>query len=222
LEGQSNSVKNITIHSTGLENSSRPVCISKVNEAYRIYKDLIIYYGVTNLIDFITAHSIGSFDDLQKALPQTPVRLQWANIGGQLLPVNSVQTIVQKIKDGSIQSWEEVHQLYEENGDLYSEQKLQHAYSSLLELLKAEVLDPGCFKKLLFRALDIKEWTVKTIYESRAKDYQNEFRKMIYGNEKEMNVVVGNLEDNVFINQQKQEYVRFRASVENIIRVFEL
>jgi hypothetical protein len=222
LEDQSNPIKNIIIHHAGFENSSRPVCISKVSEAYRIYKDLIVYYGVTNLIDFIAAHSIRSFDDLQKVLPEKAVRLQWANTGGQLLPVNSLQTILQKIKDGAIQSWEEIHQLYEENGEIYSEQKLQHAHASLLELLKIEKLDARVFKKLLFHALDIKEWMVKIIYDSRAKDYQNEFRKMVYGNEEEMEVVTGKLEDNVFINQQKEEFVRFRSSIENITDLFKL
>jgi hypothetical protein len=222
LEDQSNPIKNITVHNAGFENSSRPVCISKVSEAYRIYKDLIVYYGVTNLIDFIAAHPIRSFDDLQKALPEKAVRLQWANTGGQLLPANSLQNILQKIKNGAIQSWEEVHQVYEENGEIYSEQKLQHAYTSLLELLKIEKLDAPVFKKLLFQALDIKEWMVKIIYDSRAKDYQNEFRKMVYGNEEEMEIVTGKLEDNVFINQQKEEFVRFRSSVEDIIDLFKL
>jgi hypothetical protein len=222
LEDQSNTVKNISIIQSEFENSSRPVYISKVNEAYRIYKNLVAYYGVTNLIDFINTHSIASFDELLKAFPDKPVRLQWANIGGQLLPVNSLQGLLHKIKDNLIQSWEEVHQQYEENSTKYSEQKAQHAYACLLELLKIEKLDAADFKKLLLLALDIKEWMVKNIYDSRAKDYQNEFRKMVYDNEEEMAVVVGKLEDNVFINQQKEEFTTFKTSVENIISLFKL
>jgi hypothetical protein len=148
--------------------------------------------------------------------------MQWTNIGGQLLPVDSLHGLLHKIKDNFIQSWEEVHQLYEENGNLYSEQKLQHAYASLLELQGTEKLDRAEFKKLLLQTLEIKKWMVKNIHDSRAKDYQNEFRKMVYDNEKEMAVVVGKLEDNVFINQQKEELERFKASVENIIGVFKL
>jgi len=63
---------------------------------------------------------------------------------------------------------------------------------------------------------------VQNIYDSRAKDFQNEFRKMVYGNEKEMEVIVGRLEDNVFISQQKEEFAQFRNSVENIITLFRL
>jgi hypothetical protein len=222
LEDQQDAIKTIIVNNSGFENNSRPVCICKVNEAYRIYRDLIVYYGITNILQLINAYSINSFDELTKALPDTPARLQWINIGGQLLPVNSLQTVLQKIKNNSIQSWKEIHDFYEENGRAYSEQKLQHAYASLLELLKLGKLTGEDFKKLLYRALDIKEWMVKNIYDSRAKDYQNPFKKIVYDNEEEMEEIVGRLEDNVFINQQKEEFIRFRSSVERTISLFHL
>jgi hypothetical protein len=222
LEKQPNAVKNITIHNSGFENSSRAVCICKVNEAYRIYKDLVIYYGITNLINFINSHSIGSFDELIKALPQQPARLHWANVGGQLLPVDVLNAALQDIKSNSLQSWDELHAFYEENGKVYDEQRLAHAYASLLELLKIKKLENSLFKELLSRAIAIKEWMVKNIYSSRAKDYQIEFRKMVYNSKEEMEVVSGRLEDNVFINQQKEELKQFKCSVEKIVNLFRL
>src|SRR5215203_5657299 len=222
LENQPDGIKNITISNSGFENSSRPVCISKVGEAYRIYKDLIVFYGITNIIEFIQSRSIKSFDQLSKDLPVKPERLEWINIGGQLLPVSSLQTVINDIKNNSIKSWNEVHSFYQENGDLYVQQKLQHAYASLLELICVEKLDHSCFKTLLIRTLKVKEWMVKNIYDSRAKDFQNAFRKMVFANDKEMEVVIGNVDDNVFINQQKEELTRFRQSVETIIDLFKL
>jgi hypothetical protein len=222
LEDPSNTTGSITISNSGFENSSRPVCISKVNEAYRIYKDLVIYYGITNLIDFISSHSVNSFHELIKALPKHPVRLQWVNIGGQLLPANSLNTVLQDIKSNTIQSWDELHKVYEGSGKIYGEQKLQHACASLLELLKIEKLEASLFKDLLLKAQNIKEWMVKIIYDSRAKDYQSGFRKMVYGSEEEMEVVTGRLEDNVFINQQREELKEFKCSVEKIISLFRL
>ncbi|HTM91078.1 MAG TPA: DUF4954 family protein, partial [Flavisolibacter sp.] len=213
LEDPSNSIRNITLINSGFENNSRPVCISKVNEAYHIYKDLVVYYGVTNLIEFVNSHSINSFDELISALPEKTVRLQWANIGGQLLPEDFLNTVLQDIKKNSIQSWDELHRFYEESGKAYSKLKFRHAYASLLELLNIEKLDASRFKELLSQTLNIKEWMVKTIYDSRAKDYQSEFRKMVYGSEEEMEVVTGRFEDNVFINHQKEELKQFKSSV---------
>jgi signal peptidase I len=164
LEDPSNLIRSITISNSGFENHLRPVCISKVNEAYRIYKDLIVYYGMIHLIEFVNSHSINSFDELIRALPEKAARLQWANIGGQLLPEDYLNTVLQEIKSGSIQSWDELHQFYEENGKVYGKLKFRHAYASLLEILKIEKLDASRFKELLFQTLNIKEWMVKTIY----------------------------------------------------------
>lgn len=222
LEDPSTNIKNIIVNNSGFENSNRPVCIAKVSEVYRIYKQLVVYYGITNILEFVNLHSIHSFGDLAMALPAKPLRLQWTNVGGQLLQVNSLQTIIHRIKDNSVQNWDEVHAWYEENASVYSEQKLEHAYASLLEILKVEKLDAPCFKKLLAQALSSKEWMVKNIYDSRAKDYHNEFRKMVYDNEKEMETVVGKLDDNVFVNQQKEEFVKFKSSIEKVIRQFNL
>jgi hypothetical protein len=222
LEDPSNLIRSITISNSGFENNSRPVCISKVNEAYHIYKDLVVCYGMIHLIEFINSHSINSFDELIRALPEKTVRLQWANIGGQLLPEDSLNTVLQDIRKNSIQSWDELHQFYEESGKAYGKLKFRHAFASLLELLRIEKLDASRFKELLSQTLNIKEWMVKTIYDSRAKDYQSEFRKMVYGSDEEMEVVTGKFEDNVFINQQKEELKQFKSSVEKIIRLFKL
>ncbi|MGZ3939955.1 MAG: DUF4954 family protein, partial [Flavisolibacter sp.] len=222
LEDKGNTIKSITVDNSGFENSSRPLSLAKVGEAYRIYKDLVLYYSVSNLISFINAQSIASFDQLTSALPAKAVRQQWTNVGGQLVPTDNLKTFLEKTRDSSIKSWDDVHQFYGESGKVYNEQKIQHAYASLLELMNVDKLDGAFFKKVLARTLEIKEWMVKNIYESRAKDYQNEFRKMVYGNEEEMEVVTGKLEDNVFINQQKEELKAFTASIENIINRFGL
>ena len=70
LEDPSNTIKNITAYNTELENAPRAVCISKVKEAYKIYKELVVYYGITNLIEFINTHSVSSFDELTRFCPK--------------------------------------------------------------------------------------------------------------------------------------------------------
>ena len=72
------------------------------------------------------------------------------------------------------------------------------------------------FSSFLQQAVQTKTWMVANIYDSRAKDYQNEFRKMIYDNDTEMDSVIGKLEDNVFINQQQKELEAFQNKVSEI------
>jgi hypothetical protein len=62
----------------------------------------------------------------------------------------------------------------------------------------------------------------KGIYTSRAKDYDNPFRKMVYETTKEMNAVVGKLEDNIFIQQQMKELEEIKIRVKALIKKMKL
>ncbi|MBK9569068.1 MAG: DUF4954 family protein [Chitinophagaceae bacterium] len=206
----------------GFENSQRKVQLVKVPEAYILYKELIRYYGVTQLIAFIGQRYISSWQKLLKSLPKKPVRNNWKNIGGQLVPETSVSTLIRNIRSGKINSWDEIHEFYNRKSHVYAAEKFQHAFASLLEVLK---LSPRKFTRKIFYSLleqtvITKEWMVKNIYQSRAKDYENPFRKMVYDNQPEMDKVMGSLADNDFIKQQQEELAAFRSQVTHILNTF--
>jgi hypothetical protein len=58
----------------------------------------------------------------------------------------------------------------------------------------------------------------KSIFDSRAKDYSNPFRKMVYDNNEEMNKVLGRLEDNSFIQHQLADLELMKKQVKLIIK----
>lgn len=62
-------------------------------------------------------------------------------------------------------------------------------------------------------AIVIKEKMAEAIYASRAKDYNNPFRKMVYESELEMEKVLGRLDENSFIQQQAKEVQAFKNKV---------
>jgi len=97
---------------------------------------------------------------------------------------------------------------------------LHHAYTSLLEILliTPRQFTADFFIQLLQDALLTRTWMCKGIYESRAKDYSNPFRKMVYETTEEMNRVVGSLEDNSFIQQQTGELEIFKKQVKLVIK----
>ena len=107
---------------------------------------------------------------------------------------------------------------------LYPDQKLQHAFASLLEILNITPgsFDKNIFKSLLQQSLATREWMVKGIYNSRAKDYHNPFRKMVYETKKEMDKVTGSLDDNSFIKQQVSEMKAYREKVKTLSKKFKL
>ena len=61
--------------------------------------------------------------------------------------------------------------------------------------------------------LELKKDITDRIKATRAKDYSNQFRKMVYLNDDEMNVVIGKLDDNSFINTQQTQ---LNQIIENI------
>ena len=225
---------NAEIWGTGMENCDRKIQLVKLPRAYRLFKELITYYGTSQLVQFILQENISSFAALVPALGQ-PLRTtslrsaerrrsKWMNIGGQLIPEKAVKTLIRNIHSGKLDGWDGVHAFYKEYSDQYGELKRQHAFASLLEIkkLKPEKFTRKVFHQLLREAIATKEWMTRNIYESRAKDYQNEFRKMVYDNDKEMEKVIGKLKDNAFINQQQEELKQFKKQVLGIIKKFEM
>ena len=213
---------NVEIFAEGFECNSRPVQLIKVQEAFDLYRKMVLYYGTTQLLKFVATHEVPSSQILTQALATNPERQKWINVGGQLLPEKSLQHLLNGIKDGELQGWDDVHEFYKKNGAVYAEQKLQHAWASLLEILNMNSSDfsEDILIELLNQSVQTKEWMVNSIYQSRAKDYQNEFRRMVYDSDEEMEKVIGSLEENSFINQQKQELAEMKLAVNSIVQNF--
>lgn len=200
----------------GIEHSKRSVVLLKVPQADALYRELIVYYGVTQLIEWASGQAkIRSWKQFKDALPAKPVRKPWANIGGQLIPAQAVQGLIRRIHSDQCSNWDDVHAFYMQQSKLYAKEKLQHAFASLLEVLG---IKPGSFSKqkmlsLLEQALQTREWMVAGMRSSRQKDHDNPFRQMVYDSVKEMEAVTGKLSENTFILEQEALLQQFREQV---------
>jgi len=221
IENNPSAVDNLEVLAEGFENSGRAVQILKPVDSYKIYKELVIYYGVSQLIEYMERNKVRSWAQLQKSLPDKEERTQWKNIGGQLMTTQALQTLIRQIHSGKIDSWDEVHEFYIAKSKAYANDKFRHAFASLMEILK---ITPSRFTKKLFlelldKASNTRGWMVKNIADSRTKDYSNAFRRMVYDNDKEMNQVLGKLEDNSFINQQNTEHKAFKDRITTLVKL---
>lgn len=192
---------------TGWENTKRKTEIIKVSKSIEIFHALIQYYGMTEILKLIHTEKIKSFTELKKHLSTKISRSNWLNIGGQLIEKEAIDKVKKDIKSGKVKSWEELHTFYRKEGANYKKLKLQHAYTSLLEILNitSKQFDKKQFNSLLDKTIDTKSWICKGIYSSREKDYSSPFRKMVYESMQEMNMVIGKLEENTFIQEQLAE-----------------
>ena len=217
-------VDELEITAEEFENAGRKVHLVKVQQAYAIFKELLIYYGVNQLLHYAWNNKLHDWDRFYETLPLRARRSNWLNIGGQLFPQPAVNTFKKDINSGKIKSWDDVHAFYTTNAQIYPEQKLQHAFASLLEILqiKPADFDKKLFKGLVQQAVATREWMVKGIFESRAKDYHNPFRRMVYDNRKQMETVTGKLDENSFIQKKIAEMKDYREKTKRLQKKFKL
>ena len=199
----------------GFENSKRKTRLIKCFDAFAIFEKMIFMYGMDQLIIKLTQNGLKNLHTKIKSIKTTGAAIEWSNIGGQLIPTKSVQSMLQQIKTDKLTSWDEVHQYYQTETDKYLAKKNLHALHCL-EYIQGEAISGLSAKKInawLDRYLEIKEEITGKIKSSREKDYSNPFRKMVYENEMEMNAIVGDLNDNSFIEQQVADQVKLKAFV---------
>lgn len=203
----------------GFENSKRTVVILKVKDSIRMFKEMIRLHAGRCLMDHYRAHAFTSFEAFKQSIPHTtPAPKAWVNLGGQLILKDKVQQLIQHIKKGEIGNWGEVHAFYTEEGKTYETDKLEHAVTAWLQQEQKTIqhFNEEMFHQLLNNVLLLKQKMTHDIYESRAKDYTNAFRKMVYESDEEMNEVTGSLESNTFIQLQYQKMEELKLEVEVI------
>lgn len=224
LEEKDPIIDELEILANEFENAGRKVQLTKVQQAYLIFKELIIYYGVNQLLHFAWDNKMTDWEKFYAALPLRARRSNWLNIGGQLFPQPAFNTFRKDIYSGKIKSWDEVHTFYTINSQIYPEQKLQHSFASLVEILQLKPADfsKKVLKELIKQAVTSREWMVKGIFESRAKDYYNPFRKMVYDNRKQMETVIGKLDENSFIKKKIVEMKSYRERTKDLVKKLKL
>ncbi len=212
--------ENGNYYTSGFENSQRITEIVKVPRVIGLFKELINFFGITQLLQFAHKNNLDSFESLKKAIPTRIQRSEWMNVGGQLMKVQDVEKLKKQVKSGKISSWDQVHEFYRQAGNEYEKDKLIHAYTSLLELenITSRQFSRELFKDLVNRSVKTKMWMSEAIFESRAKDYENPFRQMVYNSPEEMKSVIGTLEDNRFIQDQLADSEAYQKLAAKLLR----
>ncbi len=211
LTGDSNS--DLTIYLSNVEFSKRKVCLLKPRESYALFKKLIRYYAVCQVLEHVKPADFES--SLFGHSLKTNERVTFVNVGGQLMPNGKLDELLNDIRIGEIATWDAVHAQYHALSSEYVGDKLQHALVSLQEVTgrEASSWDAMFWHELFDEALTVKKWICDEIRKTRAKDYSNPFRMMVYNSEEEMETVVGKLSDNAFINLQAEELRVFQEKL---------
>ncbi len=195
-----------------MEDSDRPVVILKPYRAYQAFRQMLHYYAVKNLLEYLKANGDATRESMAKALGGNRER-RWVNLGGQLVPEGDVMRLFEDIKKGKLSTWQAIHARYDEMWQAYPGQKHSHALAVLLDLLGAEKLTAELWNAALDEALRIQEYIRDQVYLSRKKDYEDPFRQTTFRNAEEMSAVVGTAEDNSFVKQVRKDTEAFAELV---------
>ncbi len=75
-------------------------------KSYHLFKELVIYYLVQQLIEHISANNIKTHEQLIESLPSKSVIAQWMNVGGQLILRSEVDKLNKQIVAGKVKRLE--------------------------------------------------------------------------------------------------------------------
>ncbi len=220
LNGPASEVAGLEVFGEDMEKSKRKVRILKPYEAYHAYGDMIVYYAVRNISAYLHENPDKDFESISRQFDGDRKRA-WFNLGGQLMSVDDLEELKNDIKNGTVNSWKEIHHRYTEIWKRYPQDKLRHAYLSLKHLLKLDTFTSEDWMDVLNRGIEIQNYVMSQVYETRKKDYDNKFRQATFNSREEMIAAWGELDGNSFILQQREETKEFIERIQNLKKLLD-
>ncbi|MDD4012437.1 MAG: DUF4954 family protein [Sphaerochaetaceae bacterium] len=220
---------NVNVLAEQAENGLETMLIKHPREGYISYKEMLCYYSIREIAQWCISQKIGFKTFLKDAQGQiqsleshrtglfyscqaVPV-IDWKNMGGQLVPSALVNDLIARIKSRSLDSWDDVHQFYDELQRQYPFCKAVDALLALGSLYHTLNIDEPMLKSAKARAIAIRLKVQDGIRDSRTKDYTNFYRTITYTSKAEMDKVVGDVVDNPFVASSARETESFIQTV---------
>ncbi len=215
LNGDREQAASLEVLGDKMEKSKRKAIIIKSYEGYHAYEDMLYYYAIKNLLDYMCVNRDATFASMCEALKGERER-DWVNLGGQLVPAKDADQLRSDIGSGDLDTWEKIHERYDTLWEKYTLRKQKHAFATFCELIGTGSPKVEQWISALDRAVTIQEFIRDEVYNSRKKDYENPFRQATYRNMEEMTAAIGTVEDNSFVKQVRSETEEFKKTVEEI------
>ncbi|MFW6104056.1 MAG: DUF4954 family protein, partial [Bacteroidota bacterium] len=219
LEDKEESTSGLEVLGEHMEKSGRKVRILKSRKVYHAYGDMLHYYAVKNLMEYMGAHPKETFTSMSEALKGERCR-NWVNLGGQIMQQEDVDRLRSDIGSGKLNTWQEIHNRYDELWEKYSLDKQKHAFATLCTLYETENLTQDQWKAALDKAAELQQYVSDQVYLTRKKDYDNTFSQSTFRNMDEMTAALGTVADNDFIIKVKEETEDFKKQIKEMKGTF--
>ena len=208
-----------------------PICqkkygavIYKPGKAYKTYRRMIKYFAIKSLLEYAKEKGVKEItpEYVKNTLKKIPLYTKWINAGGQVLPQEKILELIDGIKSEKIDSWEEIHDFYNQNQASYSAWKARYSLFIIERMYSTdfENFSSAQIQNMNEDAFTIIDEMYNSTFASREKDYTDYYRKMMYENEEEMKAVLGSIENNSFLLSFKKDTEEFKEELKNIFKGF--
>ena len=190
--------------------------------AYRQYRKIIKYFAAKTIIEYCDEKNIVSVSPAVFAdIARHPLYTEWLNAGGQIIPLEKIDELREKVKRGEISSWDEVHRFYDACAASYLADKTRYALY-LLECIYGvsfERCSTEQYRNLVESVAAVSNDMYELSVSSREKDYTDYYRKMTYRSREEMDAVLGTIDSDDFLTMLKDDTERFNKKLYRIFAV---
>jgi hypothetical protein len=197
-----------------LERSNRRQVLLRPVEGYHAYEQMVFYYAVKNLIEYLEADPDASFSTMARTLAGERQKT-WVNLGGQLITGPELDRLRSDIAEGRLDSWDQIHARYDQLWAAYPLARQRHAWATFCHLL-GQRPSRDQWLEALDRAASIQELICQRVYQSRKKDFDNPFRQATYRNAEEMAATVGTVDQDPFVMQIRKQTQDFVSRIEKL------
>ena len=222
-----------------MERSKRSHVLVKPLAAVAAYRQMLRWYAAKTLAAFFDERPELHYNGLCGLLGGNGDTVwadrvsEWVNMGGQIVPAFRVDALRQEIGAGKIQSWDEIHHVYDLWHEAYPLDRARHAWATLA-LLKgassggsahgaahgtADSAAQGAafLKQEIAASVETSRLISEQILKTREKDYRDPFRKATFRGVDEMEQVLGKAEESPFIILAREETRRHEALVARVM-----
>ena len=190
--------------------------------AYHQYRKIIKYFSAKTIIEYCDENGIASVSPAVLAeIARHPLYTGWLNAGGQIIPLEKIDELREKVKRGEIASWEKVHAFYDACAASYLADKTRYALY-LLECIYGvpfERCSAEQYRNLVESVAAVSDDMYALSVSSREKDYTDYYRKMTYRNREEMDAVLGTIDDDDFLRMLKDDTEKFNKKLRRVFTV---
>ena len=190
--------KEIVLLGENIEKSGRPVAILKADKAREAYRQMLAHYAAKNLL--------ARFKETGEKLPPAAEGAdgRWINFGGQPVREADADRLRDDIREGRLDSWDDIHRRLDTLWTQYPQDKAANALR-LFEQATGREIDGKVLRDLLDEERSILKLMVRRAEESRAKDFSNTFRAATCRNLDEQTAVFGSIDDDPALARLRDE-----------------